>query len=627
MKQIGLSVILIILMVLPVYSQEDPIIRPGEIRIDFKPQIHVIANSPSSGWYVTNSGMDKVFRKKDGQDRKYKLSNGEYLFTDLWFMPVSSLKLNLGLELAADYANTFYQPVNMEHRIQNEYFETFTKEELDKGIDFEKVKERFRLWKAKAEFRNSFLQARAYTGYGHGSWEYEGDMFGFYPEQWDIDNYRRVSGRPAPTAFEADWNMNFGSMNLGKLGVAAGPEPLWGNGISYYARYSYKLRYWVPTVLFKYENIDWGHKDEYIWATALTTKYYGLSRIPLEAGILFEPFRVNQEYTVTHKTDPGKGLAGTDYYVGTKTTDYWDALGGKIKASTDKVPAINKTTLTYTYLGKIAGNMQKIDLELEKKIQPYYNLYWQNIYRNPVEEAEVLILEGENSLSPGQPVTQPRDRNDPFWVNSKNREAFISTFCFIYDPAPANWIFKYYPNIVELWNLNTFKKTPFSFIFHYKLAYYPGTTDLEPYKNSKDEVLWPGEYDSTIKDRLPYPTVAGAWPLTRPLHLVTIVGEFSVMNNGLVVCIIRAGEDLASSAIAYSRNTYELISVTRLFNPSVTFIKYPLQVSVEYGYNVWGPEQWYKDLGCAIDHVYKASVKYNLDKNNELELAYTGARE
>jgi len=607
------------------FAQQDPIIKPGEMRIDFLPEFHLIANSPISGWYATNSNLDKVFVKDSSKKREYRFTNGEYLFFDWWFMPIKGLKLNLGYELVLDYADTFYQPVNLEHRLHNEYFEKFTKEDLERGIDLEKIKERIRLWKGKIEYRNNFIHSRFYKGYGHPGWHNDGDIFGFYPEQWDVKNYRRVGGEAAPFAFETDLNINLKGKNFGLLSVAAGPEPLWGNDFSYYAKYTYKYRFWVPTLLFKYEKIEWGLEDEKIWALALTTKYYGIRRIFIEGGVLFQPFRVNEEYTITHKTDPGKGYGESDYYIETRKTSYWDAFGFKIKGSTPLVPYLYKTTLTYTYLGKVAGNMHKIDLELEKKFKPYYSLYWQNIVRFPVEGPEVLILEGTED-TPGQPITQPRDRYDPFWVNSKNRKAYISTITFIYDPTPGSWIFKYYPNIIELWNLNYYETSPFALIINYKLSYYPDTTDLEPYKNSLNEWLWPGDYDITAV-RGPSAPLTGCWALKRPIHFVTIVGEFKVLRNGLIICLAKAGEQLAQIPIAYTESTYELTPLTRMFDISITFFKYPYLSTFEYGHNVYGPEYWYQILGGVIDNMYKFSFKYNINKNNELEFQYIGFRE
>ncbi len=620
-------IFILLFHVISLSAQTDPIVGKGQMRIDLMPEIHVIANSPASGWSATNNGLDKVFKKSPGHKEKLNITHGEYLFTDLWFVPITGLKLNAGIEMTVGYADTFYQPINMEHRIQKEYFDTFSKEELERGIDLKQIGERIRLWKAKIEYKNNSIYSRISTGYGHAGWAYEGDVFGFYPEQWDIINYRRISGKPVPTAFETDWNMRFKNTYAGKLSVAAGPEPIWGNGISYYAKYTYKIGVWLPTLLFKHESIEWGLPDEHIWALALTSKYYGLFRVPLEAGLLFQPFRVHKNYTRTTKTTAGMGYYQSDYVIEKKSTGYQDAFGFLFKGNTDLIPFMNKTTFTYTYLGKITGNMHKFDLELEKKFQTYYSIYWQNIYRFPVEDSEVLILEGTGPLSPGQAITEPRSRDDPFWVNSKNRKAFISSFTFIFDPAPASWIFKYYPNLVELWNLNQNKSTPFSFIINYKLSYYPGTTDLEYYRNSNNDILWPGEYDTTKINRYPYPIAAGAWPMKRPIHFLTLVGEFSVSTKGLIICFVKLGEEIATCAIAYLKETYELIPMTKMFNPSITFASYPFYVNAEYGQNVWGPEQWYKDLGAVIDRLYKVSFKYNFTKNHEVELQYTGTRE
>lgn len=618
-------IVLILLIQLNLSAQDDPIIKPREMRIDLMPELHLIANTPISGWGVNHVGKDKVFYKDEDKERKLNFSTGEYFYLDWWAMPVSGLKFNIGCETAFDYADTFYQPVNIEHDMQLDWKEKMDSEDSSGGFSLASAQERIRLWRGKVEYKSSSLYSRVYTGYGHPSWEADGDIFGFYPEQWDINNYRRISGRSIPTALETDWNINLNNQNYGKLSVATGPEPIWGNGWSHYAKYTYKIKYWIPTILFKHESIEWGEEDEKKWAFALTTKYYGIRHIPLEGGVLFQPFRVNREYTITHKTDPGRGLGESDYYVETKTTGYFDALGGKISGSSDLLPWINKTTLTYTYLGKIAGNKHEVDLELLKKPQRAYSIYWQNIYRQPVEGPEIPIYEGSEE-SPGPPSTFPRGKDDPFWVWQENRQAYISSLTFIYDPTPGSWIFVWYPNIIELWNLNMHETAPFALIFNYKLSYYPTTTDLQPYKTSQDEWIWPGDYDVTA-ERMPGTMVGGAWPLTRPIHFVTMALEFKIMRNGLILWLINTGEEIATSAIAYTRSTYNLCPVTKLFKTSLTFFKYPFTSTAEYGHNVWGPETWFVELGGIVENMYKFNFKYNLDKNNEFEFAYIGFRE
>lgn len=608
-------------------AQNDPILGPGMMRIYFLPQLHFIANTPLPGWDASSSesSRDILFNKDSSDSRKYRFTNGEYLFFDWWFMPLKGLKVNYGFELALDYADTYYHPVNMEHAIHRDYFNKFSEADLEQGIDLDKIIERMRFWKGKIEYQRKFLHTRLYKGYGHVGWENEGDLFNFYIEQWDIPNYRRIGAESSPFVFETDWSLNFAGGNYGKLSIAAGPEPMWGYGDSCYVKYSYKYRLWVPTLLFKYEEIEWGPEDDYRWALALTTKYYGFRKLPLEVGILFQPYHVDEEYTVTHKTEPGSGFGTSDYYIATEKTDYLDALGFIIKGNTRSIPFWDKTSLSVTYLGKIAGNMNKYDIEFEKKVQPYYSFYWQNIVQFPIEEAEILILEGTEE-SFGQPITQPRGRHDPFWVNSLNREAYISSLIFIYDPTPESWLFKYRPNILHLWNLNEHETSPFAFIFNYKLTYYPASMDLEPYRNSDNEWLWPGEYDPTA-DRMPTTALAGSWPLNRPVHFVTMIGEFKFLRNGLIVLIINTGEQVAPSALAYTRSTYELIPVTKMFESSFNVFKYPFFGSIEFGHNVWGPEHWYTVIGCVIDRVYKCTLRYNFSKDHEFEFQYVGYRE
>ncbi|MBU1077820.1 MAG: hypothetical protein KKH98_11045 [Spirochaetes bacterium] len=621
-----LSVIIIIFLTcINLSAQDDPVLGQGMMALYFLPQLHVIANTPLPGWSVTTNGRDKVFLRDTTDSRKYRITNGEYFFFDWWFMPIKGLTLNAGVEITSDYADTYYQPVNMEHSIHNEYFKKFTEEELAEGLDVDKVLERIRFWKGKAEYKYKYIDARLSKGYGHVGWDNAGDMFGFYLEQWDVENYRRIGADSAPTVFEADWSLNFGGANLGKLSVAAGPEPMWGTSDAYYAKYTYKLGLWVPTVLFKHEKIEWGRDDETFWAVALTSKYYGMRNLPLEFGLLFQPFRVDEEYTVTTKTDPGSGLGTSDYYVGTEKTDYLDALGFKVSANTRLVPFFDKTTLTASYLGRVAGNVNKYDLVFDKKVRSYYAFQWQNIVQLPLEGPEVLIQEG-TAETPGQVLTGPRDRNDPFWVNSLNREAYITSLVFTFDPTPGSWLFKYRPNILELWNLNENETSPFAFIMKYTLSYYPGATDLEPYKNSRNDWLWPGEYDITA-ERMPVTALGGVWPLSRPIHFVTMIGEFKFLSNGLIILIVNTGEQIATSALAYTKSTFSLIPYTKMFSSSLNVFKYPYFGSVEFGHNVWGPEYWYTQLGGVVDKMYKATFRYNLDKNNQFELQYCGFRE
>jgi hypothetical protein len=115
--------------------------------------------------------------------------------------------------------------------------------------------------------------------------------------------------------------------------------------------------------------------------------------------------------------------------------------------------------------------------------------------------------------------------------------------------------------------------------------------------------------------------------MNRPIHLFTMMGEFSVFDTGMLIIMIKAGEDIAPAAIAYTPHTFELLPVTKIFNPLISFVKYPFQATIEYGHNVWGPEQWYKDLGATIDDFFRISFKFNINKNHELELSYVGARE
>ena len=78
------------------YSENDPVMKQGEMRINFMPELILIGNTPVPGWKVYNDNMDKVFEKDVTAERKFRFTNGEYLFFDWWFMPINRLKINIG---------------------------------------------------------------------------------------------------------------------------------------------------------------------------------------------------------------------------------------------------------------------------------------------------------------------------------------------------------------------------------------------------------------------------------------------------------------------------------------------------------------------------------------------------
>ena len=150
-------------------QQPDPVLKTGEMRMDFNLEVNLIANSPASGWSASNSGLAKVFNQNPGQSEKMILTHGEYFFTDLWLQPLKGLKIDYGFEITESYADSDYQSVNIEHWMQNNYFG-----DSDKS-SWKRFEDRFSFWKGKIEYDTSALQLRYASGFGHSSWATEGE--------------------------------------------------------------------------------------------------------------------------------------------------------------------------------------------------------------------------------------------------------------------------------------------------------------------------------------------------------------------------------------------------------------------------------------------------------------------
>ncbi len=613
-------IILIFICINLYASTEEPLLLPGELRLIVYPEVNFILNAPVSGWGVREENLSKMFFKSS-EDPKYKFTNGDYLFTELWFRPLRNLKINIGYEGIIGYADSYYRPINLEHRVDAEYKEEFGDED---GFTTKKALKRIKFWRGKIEYSRRNLHTILYKGYGHGGWESEGDIFGFYPEQREVERYRRISGYSIPEGLELDYNIIVKRRNYGKISIATGPEVVWGNGYSFYFKYNYKYRLWVPSLLFKYEEIKWGTEDEYIWAVALTSKYFGVRHFQLEGGILFQPFRVGKEYISTIP-DEEESYGDSGYRIEKDKTDYFDAFGIKLIATTRIIPYVDSSKITYTYLGKIAGNLHRFEFGTEKRFTSSYKSYLNLLFQFPVEGPEIPIYEG-NESSYGQFITSPRDRDDPLWVNINNRTAIKLSFMFIFDSTPSTWMFKYNEKYIDFWNLNLYENTPLNFIIKYEISYYPGTTDYFPYVNAKGDWIWPGEYDPYgIKP--PVFSTAGLWGLKRPIHFLTFLSEISLLKNGLLIFLIKFGEDIATNPVAYTTTTYCSKPLTTLFDLNTLFVKYPFYLKLRYGVNVWGDEEWYRQLGGTVDRIYQFEFKYNINKNHSISLEYTGCRE
>jgi len=584
LKRIVFLIFSILFLALECLAREVPV---GYLWIDTILNVEMISKKVAPHWQVEDSGLAKEFTYDENTTfpNKWKSSDGESLFLNLGFRPMERVVGELGVEVVGNYADTLYQPINDEHR-----------------LDFNK--ERFRWVKGELKYQGDWLKANLFRGIGHYHWGYEGDIFGLYPEQYDIDTYRRVSGRPIPQGGEITISRFVG----GKATVVTGPELVWGSDWSTYARYNFWCGSLAWAMIYKNEKIKWGKENEHLQAGEISAQTKLLDIFPFQFGLLYQPFRVGYKYTYVKASAP---YDKNDIKEG--ETDHWDAIGIKTSIRTREIPWLNRATLTYTYAGLVAGNKHEILLQLEKALSGSLNSTLEFTYRHPVLGPVPYIYEGTED-NPGPPLALPRGANDPFWVNQDNREATLLALFFTYDPTPGTWFYRWQPNILEEWNLNPQEDAKISFALGYFLSYFPTTTDLQTYYSKEGEIVWEPTYSN------------GMWATKRPIHSFSLIAKVNTGGPKFLINM-RGGESLATGGMSYTTGEDKEKPETDFFSIGMGITEGPYHLGFSFGSAVWGPEEWHRRFGETVDRLYRVSLSRTIGKYSTVGIEYIGYRE
>ena len=119
--------------------------------------------------------------------------------------------------------------------------------------------------------------------------------------------------------------------------------------------------------MYRNDIIPYGDPDERMSTTELSTKI-DFSKDSLRLAVMYQPFRLNQEYTYVNYVSPGSGYLGTSYEKETGVTGQSDALGYSAKLTLKKLPVADDVLLQYTYLGLVAGDKNEINAQITEKI-------------------------------------------------------------------------------------------------------------------------------------------------------------------------------------------------------------------------------------------------------------------
>jgi outer membrane protein OmpA-like peptidoglycan-associated protein len=509
---------------------------------------------------------------------------GETLNLDVGFKPNKYFNSEFGFEFIRNYADKYWMPVNLEHRMK-----------LDN--------ETFNWNKADITYNKDWLYLNYFRGIGHYHWGDKGDLFNLFPEQFEADKYLRLSGRSVPEGYQA---VVRGKDS--KLEVIYGPEVLWNYKQGYYLNYSQKLFGLDNHFIYTDNKIPYGETDERMRSFEMSTTYDFI-----QAGVLYRPFRLNRDYAYTEEVQNGNGLLGTNFLKKTGTTNSSDALGVSTKFSLLPEFIFDDINVQYSYLGLVAGNKQEISTQFNRRLSDKLSGTIGYKYRKPLLGPIPLIYQGILPNN-GPALFEPRGSDSPFWVNWDNREASILSFTMTYDPTPNTPFYYYQPNILDEWNLNKKENAPLSFALNYTLTRYPSTTDRMFYYDDQGNLIWE-----------PF-GVTGAWATDGYIGACKFIAKV-IKRRWQYIYDLGFGDSLATSSLAYTASDAKAKSITNYLTTGLTCRSYDYTIKLRYGQNVWGPEQWQQDFGESIDELYQAGISRKFGENITVGIDYTGVRE
>lgn len=558
-----------------------------------------IFNRKGDGWYTSPNIINNFFRYNSSdrslQNQSWKDRWGQTLFLDVAFKPASWASVQFGLNFIADYASRYWVTVNHPHRM------------FDNGQIFPQFS-----WNtAKVEIHNDWAKLQYNRNQFHYHWGYEGDLFNIYQAETDPYNLLMITGRSVPEWYQLNVEGKVGSIEL-QYG-----EPITDYKEGFYLKYrnifgsNFNLFY-VDHV------IPYGDENERMRTAELSTDFK-IGNSTLELGAKFRPFRMDETYDYVDSTvSVGKGTNGTDLVIKQDKTGFSDAFGGAAKVSIPKTLFFDVVAAKYLYEGISAGNKQQFDISIQQAITNTFTGHFSYMRRKPLLRA---IPARGNGM--GVDLTTARGEKQPFWVwwrnpqtGFDNRDTDEFAFTFTYDPTPNTWFYRYEPNTLEAWNLNSEEDALFSFAAQLKLTRYLGGTDKQVYRNEYGEITW---------ENYPETPVCGALPTKRYLGTFQFLTRM-IINDYEIVYDFEVGEDPATLSSPYAAQGVYLKEITGFFKTNLAVYTGAYKFKVGYGKNTWGPYDWHRDFGSTYNEVYYAQVSRIFSKSIIAGVDYVGGR-
>ena len=593
-KSLILTAFLLGLSVPAMCFQDDSLdfLEPGSVKIGGALQLDGYYHKLSDNWSVTkvSGGLNNNYTFNESTPAVNKGASvfGESLFLNVGIRASENLKAEFEFEAIGDYADRYWLPVNLEHRMNlNGDTLNWNRGEITYSVDW--------------------MELRYFRNVGHYNWSDKGDLFDFYPAQMDTQRYLRVSGKSLPEGYELDMKGSAGSLEM-----IYGPEAEWDYKKGIYANYNFFLFGSNSNLLVRSHEIPYGDEGERMSSAELsTTLDFGFNTLIL--GVMYQPFRLDRGYDYVNYVQPGAGYLTTRYDLKTGIAVQNDAYGYSGKLTLGRMPFESEVMFKYSYLGLVAGNKQELDSLVTKRISRSLTGCFDFMYRKPLLGPMPLVSEG-TLANPGPDLLEPRDMNSPFWVNWDNREANIMSLVFTFNPTPGSWFYRYEPNELAEWNLNPEETAPISGAVKYTLTRYFTGTDRLLYWNDIGQLIWEG------------PGLNEPWATDGYLGSFTLLAKI-VTGKSLIIFDAGAGESLALNGFAYTTSTAQEKPVTGYFKAGISLERKPYHAKLSYSQDDWGPEAWHRSYGETWDRLYQFSITRTFTESISAGVDYVGGRE
>jgi OOP family OmpA-OmpF porin len=572
----------------PIADYDASKLTVGAVRLDTAFDFELTRHRLKESWNVdaSPSAINNVYTFTPGstQHDDAVTRAGQNAYVNLGMHPFQNFSADIGAEFVGNYDQRFWFPVNDEHRMYND----------DRHA---------KIVRGEIKYDTKAFMIRGFEGVPLYDWTAKNDLFRLFPAQIDVEMYRHLSGSLVPRGGEMR-----AATPLGTLTVLGGSEIRLGWGSSVYAKYDAPaFGNLEQSVVYRNENIPFGLQDpdERRWTATYNASYPWSERLQTHAGLLYQPFRLDRTYQNADELD-GAGRPAQE------ETSRGDAFGVTARAEFHPTRWIDHSGLGYTYLGPVAGNKHQVEADASRGLPGGWVVSAAYMYRQPVIGPVPLIYEG-TPQNPGAFVATPRGPDDPFWVQWDNRQAHIGSLTLVFDPTPGTLFFKHRPNILEDWNLNPDEDARWSGAIQYRVADYLTNTDRLYYWD-EDRRL---HYDPVGRQ--------GAHASDHPLSSFSTLVRWR-KDQWRVMADVSAGEALAGSAQAY-------VTTTDFYKPSTLFLSTGLSAQydflkafIRYGKDVWGPVEYFTQLGWTYHKVYQAGLAATFLRDFEAGFRYVGTR-